>query len=145
MTARLRIIILFLIAMASYSLEAVTSTEGKRQGMAKVAPELLVLYEQYSAYLVSHKTGPFRPANPLVRVIDDRVAVDAVASGDVDALKSDLVSLGMQKAVSFGRLVSGQLPIASIPALANLTTLQFARAASAGKRGRAVTPSLQER
>jgi hypothetical protein len=63
--------------------------------------------------------------------IDDRVVVDAVASGDVNALKADLVSLGMQQAVAFGRIVSGQLPISAIPAMAALPSLNFARAAAA--------------
>jgi hypothetical protein len=47
----------------------------------------------------------------LVRLVDNRVVVDAVASGDVNALKADLESLGMQHAVAFGRIVSGQLPV----------------------------------
>ena len=73
----------------------------------------------------------FRSKDPLVRVVDDRVVVDAVASGDVNALKSDLISLGMQEAVAFGRIVSGQLPISAIPAMAALPSLNFARPASA--------------
>jgi hypothetical protein len=70
-----------------------------------------------------------------VRVIDDRVLVDAVASDDVNALKADLVSLGMQQAVAFGRIVSGQLPISAIPAMAALPSLNFARASAAMQRG----------
>jgi hypothetical protein len=66
----------------------------------------------------------------LVRVIEDRVVIDAVASGDVDVLKADLVTLGMQQAVAFGRIVSGQLPIAALPSLAALSSLNFARAVS---------------
>ena len=108
---------------------------GKTERMSKVAPELVALYDEYSAYLASQKTGPFRPANPLVQVIDDRVVVDAVASGDVDALKSDLVSLGMREAVAFGRIVSGQLPISAIPAMTTLPSLNFARAAAGMVQG----------
>ncbi len=103
--------------------------------MSKVAPELAALYNEYSSYLASHKAGVFRSNDPLVRVIDDRVVVDAVASGDVNALKSDLMSLGMQQAVAFGRIVSGQLPISAIPAMTALPTLNFARAASALLQG----------
>lgn len=56
--------------------------------------------------------------------------VDAVASVDANVLKVDLVSLGMQQAVAFGRIVSGQLPISAIPKIARLPSLKFARAAS---------------
>jgi hypothetical protein len=54
-----------------------------------------------------------------------------VASSDVYALQADLEALGMQVAVAFGRIVSGQLPIAAINALAALASLQFARPAYA--------------
>jgi len=85
--------------------------------------------------LASHRPGVFRPANPLVRVVGDRVVIDAVASEDATILMSELMSLGMQGAVSFGRIVSGQLPISAIPAMAGLPSLQFARAAAASTRG----------
>jgi hypothetical protein len=67
----------------------------------------------------------------LVTLVNDRVVVDAVASGDVNVLKSDLISLGMQQAVAFGRVVSGQLPISAIPAAAGLASLRFAQSAVA--------------
>jgi len=111
-------------------------TFGDKPGkMSKVGPELMSLYDQYSSYVKSHNAGAFQPTDRLVRVIDDRVLVDAVASDDVNALKADLVSLGMQQAVAFGRIVSGQLPISAIPAMAALPSLNFARASAAMQRG----------
>jgi hypothetical protein len=73
--------------------------------------------------------GGREPANPAIRIVDDRVLIDAVASEDVNALKADLEALGMRDAVAFGRVVSGQLPIRAIDALNGLATLQFARPA----------------
>jgi hypothetical protein len=78
--------------------------------------------------------GGLQPANPAIRIVDDRVLIDAVASQDVNALKADLEALGMRDAVAFGRVVSGQLPIGAIDALNGLTTLQFARPASVSTR-----------
>jgi hypothetical protein len=98
--------------------------------MSKIGPELISLYGQYFSYVASHNAGAFQPTDRLVRVVDDRVVVDAVASDDVNALKADLMSLGMQQAVAFGRIVSGQLPISAIPTRAALPSLNFARAAS---------------
>jgi hypothetical protein len=66
--------------------------------------------------------------------------IDAVASGDADVLKADLVSMGMQQAVAFGRIVSGQLPISAIPTMAALPSLQFARAAAAAVQGGQKSP-----
>jgi hypothetical protein len=136
----------FLVASTSCTPTSAQTIREKGARMSKVGPELISLYEQYSSYVASHNVGAFQPTDRLVRVIDDRVVVDAVASDDVNALKADLVSLGIQQAVAFGRIVSGQLPISAIPAMAALPSLNFARAASASmQRGQGplspVTPN----
>src|SRR5262245_52901459 len=79
--------------------------------MAKVTQHLAALHEQYTVHMAQRSAVSFRSNDPLVRVVNDRVVVDAIASGDVDSLKSDLISLGMDNAVAFGRIVSGHLPI----------------------------------
>ena len=95
--------------------------------MVKVSPQLQALYQ---AYLATQGTGaPLVPPDPLVRVVDGRVVIDAVASGNVDDLKAELVALGLQRAAQAGRIISGQLPISAIPAMAALPDLAFARAA----------------
>jgi hypothetical protein len=124
-----------LVSSASCTLTGALTAGDKVETMSKVAQELIALYDEYFSYLASHSARPFQPADPLVRVIDNRVVVDAVASGDVNVLKSDLVSLGMQQAVAFGRIVSGELPISAIPAIAALPSLNFARAASGLTQG----------
>ena len=60
-------------------------------------------------------------------VRDDMVLIDAVATGDVDDLRADLVALGLQGAAVYGRVCSGWLPVSSIDDLAKLTNLRFAR------------------
>ena len=99
--------------------------------MAKATPDLAVLYDEYMSSPARQGTGTFQPSNPLLRLIDDRVVIDAVASGDVKALQADLVALGMHGSVAVGRIVSGQLPISAIAALPALTSLKFARPAYA--------------
>jgi hypothetical protein len=107
----------------------------KAERRTKLAAELTTLYDEYSRYIASGKRGVFKSNNSMVHVVDDRVIIDAVASGDADTLKSDLEALGMEQAVSFGRIVSGQLPIRAIPSLAELSSLNFARAATAVLQG----------
>jgi hypothetical protein len=105
----------------------------KDGAMEKISPELLALYD---AYLAAQRRGiPFTVNDPLVRVVDDRVIVDAVASGSVAALEADLRAMGMCETVSAGRIVSGQLPISSIAALATLQTLRFVRTAASATHG----------
>ena len=99
--------------------------------MTKLTHSLVLLHEQHVARLAQRSAAPFSSNDPLVTLVNDRVVVDAVASGDVDVLKSDLVALGMQQAVAFGRIVSGQLPLSAIPAAAGLASLRFAQSAAA--------------
>jgi hypothetical protein len=111
----------------------------KKEPMAKLAHSLVHLHEQYTTYLSQRSAVPFSSSDPLVKLVDNRVVVDAVASGDVNSLKADLESLGMQHAVAFGRFVSGQLPVSAIPAAGRLTSLRFARSAVAITNAGAVT------
>ena len=94
----------------------------------KISHDLLALYESYRE---ARRSGAeFRPENPLLRVVDDRVLIDAAATGDVRALEADLVALGMRHAAAFGRVVSGELPISAISALSTLGSLGFARSST---------------
>ena len=121
----LRIFVVACLVLAGGSASAAPEKDGP---MAKVSGELRTLYDEY---LAAQRGGtPFSASDPLVRIIDDRVIVDAVASGDVAALEADLRVLGMQGSVSAGRMVSGQLPISAIGALSGLSSLRFVRAAT---------------
>ena len=114
--------------LAASPAKAQTSKEGP---MAKLTHSLVLLHEQHVARFAQRNATAFTYNDPLVTMVDDRVVVDAVASGDVNVLKADLISLGMQQAVAFGRVVSGQLPISALSAAAGLASLRFAQSAAA--------------
>jgi hypothetical protein len=102
--------------------------------LAKIGPELRALYE---AYRMAQEQGrPLQVTDPTIRVVEDRVIVDAVASGDVGMLRNTLLALGMRNAATTGHIVSGEVPISQIAAMAALPELRFARAAMAATRGR---------
>jgi hypothetical protein len=103
--------------------------EGK--AVSKVGTALAALYEAHQAHERLGDGTTFTPTDPTLRLIEDRVVIDAVASGETDALRQDLDALGMEKAASFGRMVSGQLPIRAIKDADALESLQFARPAGA--------------
>ena len=107
---------------------------------AKISPDLLALH---ASYREARRTGAeFHPRGPLLRIVEDRVLIDAAAAGDARALEADLVALGLRHAAAFGRLVSGELPIAAIPALGTLASLAFARASASSRApGPAEQPS----
>jgi hypothetical protein len=119
-------LLLFFVVVASGNAQS-----GPPEGSAKLNPSLLRLKDRYASHLAQRGASTFSSQDPLIRLVQDSVAVDAVADGDVNSLMADLVFLGMTDAVSFGRTVSGHLPISSIPALAALTALRFAQPAAA--------------
>ena len=128
-----QIVIRFVVVIALCILVTgrASAATGKEGAMAKVGHDLAVLYDEYESYQAQGGGAKFKPSDGLVPVIGGRVVIDAVASGDVQALQADLEALGMQGAVAFGRIVSGQLPISVIEGMATLASLQFARPAYA--------------
>jgi hypothetical protein len=121
-------VVIALCILASGRAWAATSKEGLRD---KVDHALAEVYEEQEAYLAQGGGATFTPSNPFVRVSEGRVVIDAVASGDVHALQAELEALGMQRAVVFGRIVSGWVPIFAIEDMAALATLLVARPAYA--------------
>jgi len=108
----------------------------------RVSAQLISLHDAYEA---SRQSGAaFPPGGMSARVVDGRVVIDATAEDDVEALRSDLAALGMQRASTFGRVVSGELPIDAIPSLAALSSLRFAAPASSVMRGRTPPPRYRE-
>ena len=131
------VIVILLPCLGSSAAQA----QAKKSGpMAKLTHGLVTLHDRYTTHVAQRSAASFRSADPLVSQVADRVVIDAVAaSDDVDSLKANLVSLGMRNAVSFGRVVSGQLPIAALPAAAGLASLGFARPAAAITNAGSVT------
>jgi Subtilase family/FG-GAP-like repeat len=119
------------LTLGSFAGSSAYAQNGKVGPMAKLTPNLVNLHAQHTFHLAQRGAARFISGDPLITSFNDRVLVDAVASGDVNVLKADLESLGMQRAVSFGRVVSGELPIAAIPAAAGLASLRFAQSAAA--------------
>lgn len=75
----------------------------------------------------------------LLPVSGDWVAINAVAAGDPAALAADLTGLGARDVAVAGRIVSARFPIRTIPSLAALTSLRFARPAYRRRHVGAVT------
>ncbi|MBD2102311.1 S8 family serine peptidase [Leptolyngbya sp. FACHB-261] len=92
----------------------------KQGPMARVGTDLSSLY-------VRHTNGlPVLPSSSL-QLYGDQVRINAIAAGSTQTLFADLNNLGLQGGSTYGSLVSGLLPVASIDDLAQLNSLQFAR------------------
>lgn len=81
--------LLLLLAVFLASLTRICLAEAASAGdgsLAKVAPELRAVYE---AYKVAHERGQaLILPDPAIHVVEDRVIIDAVASGGVEELAS---------------------------------------------------------
>ena len=108
----------------------------KDKQLTKVSHDLVALQKAHGTHVKSRSLEPFKPSNPHLRVVDQHVVVDAVASGEAKELLTDLEALGLQKGATFGRMVSGRLPIEAIDDLAGLDSLKFARPAQAITHGK---------
>ena len=106
-------------------------TEGS--ALAKLSLGLDTVYEEYQQYKATAAVPPvepFKSEQTLAQVTaDNRVIIDAVAAADPQVLRGDLVALGAAVTGMAGKMVSAELPIDQIPALAGLSSLMFARPA----------------
>ncbi|HYB40426.1 MAG TPA: S8 family serine peptidase [Candidatus Methylomirabilis sp.] len=113
--------------------------EAKDGQNPKIRPALSALYAEHAAAALQNGVA-FVSRNTRARLVDDRVVVDAIADGDDGtALEAELAALGMKNRSVFGRVVSGELPISSIPSLAGVKSLRFARPSYALRRTGSVT------
>ena len=64
-----------------------------------------------------------------LQIKGDGVVVDITIRKDMATAKAELQQLGLQITGAYGRVISGIIPIAALPKLGSLTTVQFARPA----------------
>jgi predicted outer membrane repeat protein len=100
--------------------------EGKDGPLSKAGGELARLYQRQRAGLQKKKQKAIGEGLAAT-VSDNKVVIDAAASGSAKALMEDLEELGLRQAARSGRIVSGRLPISAIAEAADLSTLQFMR------------------
>jgi hypothetical protein len=106
----------------------------------KVSSKLTAIHEEHAAHQAASRTTAFRSRDRHARVVGgDRVVVDVTADGDARALAAALAGLGMRNTAVFGSVVSGELPIAAIPALPTVAGLRMARPSYAMRRTGTVT------
>lgn len=80
-----------------------------------------------TARLARTPADGFRSKRPFAPVGAGYVTIDAVAEGDAGALLEKLTALGMKQGAVSGPLVSGRLPLASLPIVETLPEIQMAR------------------
>jgi hypothetical protein len=116
---------------------------GKDGVMARVGFDLTLLFQEHRDFVrrggAAALKAAFRSSLNLARVKDEKVVIDAVATGDVDALVRELEAQGMENISVNGRMVSGRIPIASLEKVSQLSALRLARPAYARAMAGVVT------
>jgi hypothetical protein len=137
-TTRLLVVLLVIFTAAP----GCAAGDPPRKPSARVSGDLLALHESYRAAQSRGEELQVERSN--LRILGDRVLIDAVAAGDPRVLEADLVALGLRHPAAFGRVVSGEFPIAAIPRLQSLASLALARP-STPSRGPTPRPALTPR
>lgn len=101
----------------------------KSSGLAKIATSLVnIFYQEQQA--PGSTAGSVQQNIGLNNRNGSLVAVDLVTQTTTDELIKEAKDLGLTAYSSYGRLVSGWLPVTSIAKLSTLASLQFARSGS---------------
>ncbi|QNF35652.1 S8 family serine peptidase [Adhaeribacter swui] len=101
------------------------------QALRKIGPELATLKAQQAARQ-NNAAAPLvapRTNKSLLQVKGNYVVIEALSENSTPQLLADLQALGMTQSASFGRMVSGVVPIANLDKIAKLKSLRSARPA----------------
>jgi hypothetical protein len=107
---------------------------GQRANFPKLDGALAEIAERYTSVPAERPLASLHALNPAARfrlsvpLATPEVLIDAVTTGDPQALKRALQRFGMRDVATFSNDVGGWLPIDRLPAAAQLAELKFARA-----------------
>ena len=121
-------------AIVSSMQDAAAAGKDAVGAMTKMDPALVSVQEQQAGAaarsLQAQEVSPLSSAS-VAQVVDGKVLIDAVATGQGSELLAELEALGLERGSAFGRMVSGWLPVGALELAAELGTLQAARPAVA--------------
>ncbi len=63
---------------------------GKDAPFANVGRDLAVLFDKCVSYLKQRSGKTFKPRNQLLRIIDERIVIDALAAGDDQPVEGEM-------------------------------------------------------
>jgi hypothetical protein len=100
----------------------------------RLSPELKKLSEKYgpNAKIAQSTQKPTIPTDALssyLQIKGDKILVDVTANGDPQATRADLIKLGFQVKASYGRVISGLIPLSSLSRLESAVTIRWAKPA----------------
>lgn len=98
----------------------------------RIDSNLRALQQEWLEHTANDSDQLFTPNDANMPVVDEHyVIIDAVATLDTDQLLRQLEAAGMRNGSTFGRMVSGEFPIAALDSLNNELNLKIMRPAYA--------------
>ena len=99
---------------------------------SKLSPDLKNLYQTHVpnakiAESTAKPAPPGTPQNKFMQVKGDKVVVDITVKDDINTAKAELQRLGLQVTGVYGRVISGIIPIRSLPQLDSAASIRWAR------------------
>ena len=94
---------------------------------SKISPSLHEVYVSFEIHKKKKSKQFFQTHNPSIHQKDGKILVEFIAEKLNSSLLSELESMGLDQGASFGRLVSGWLPIESLGKLQQVAPLRHAR------------------
>ena len=101
---------------------------------SRISPELKKLADNAGArnkiaQAVKPLPGVSEDFTQFLQIRGDKIVIDVTAKSDVASTKSELQKLGFQVKASFGRVISGLMPISNLSQLEASSTIQYAKPA----------------
>ena len=102
------------------------------KSFSTLSPELKRLHEKYGTHVQTGQLskGQSSSADALEKLMlikGDKVLVDFTAKDDINTAKAELQKKGVIITASFGRVISGFVPIKSLPQIEATTSIQYAK------------------
>jgi len=102
---------------------------------SRLSPDLQRLYESQSGARTKIAESTKKPTLPndgltdYLQIRGDKVVVDVTVKGDLSTTRAELQKMGFQVKASYGRVISGLIPIGALPQLEAAASVRFAKPA----------------
>jgi subtilisin family serine protease len=99
----------------------------------RLSPELKKLSDQGNRPALRSLIAKPGPANngldPYMQIQGNNIVIDVTVKGEMNAAKAELTKNGFKITGQYGRMLSGMLPIGSLPQIESISSIQYARPA----------------
>lgn len=101
----------------------------EQKAVSKLSPDLKELHEKMKANAQYRAGGGSNTLQNYMQVKGDKVLVDFTARKNIETAKAELVKMGVIITATYGRVISGFVPINNLPKLEGAASIRFVKPA----------------